>query len=340
MLFKEKLLLSNCDSVRALDGAELRKRFLTALTFADGVVVSPNTLLDNAHMASVIAQDNVVKYLRREGSGKLVIRGFGLDQGRSLVDYYDALPGSFILSSLPGSPRKDNLDRHQRGQMEQRVRELQRVMERFEPVIDSLSLPRESLRDEIHRRTATDEARPLFFADEAQWHLFRQATNGAISRSEWYAAAEAFFTAADGTRNATPPPPDRSPSHSLLSGSERFARFRAEVIDPAYNSLFAASGEGFLQDDIRYLSGVPDIILDATVSIKSLRREISLIQYPLRVFEFISSFGAGEILRYLTDEAVDYMEDKLVESGHSYLTRRNWFGMYPRLRRFMGLEVK
>lgn len=339
MLFKEKLLLSNCDSVRALEGPELRKRFLTALTFADGVVVTPNTLLDNAHMARVIAQDNVVRYLRREGSGKLVIRGFGLEQGRSLIDYYDALPGSFILSSLPGSPRKDNLDRHQRAQMAERLRDLQRVMDRFEPVIDSVSLPRESLRDEIYRRTATDEARPLFFADEAQWQRFRQVTNDAISRSEWYGTAEAFFSAVDGAA-AAPPAPGSQPSHPPFSGNERFARFRAEVIDPAYNSLFAASGEGFLQDDIRYLGGVPEILLDATVSIKSLRREISLIQYPLRVFEFISSFGAGEILRYLTDEAVGYMEDKLVESGHDYLTRRNWFGMYPRLRRFMGLEVK
>src|SRR5690554_6959094 len=77
MLFKEKLLLSNCDSVRALDGNELRKRFLTGLAFADGVVLSPNALIDNTGIAEVISQSNVTKYLNEEGQGKLVIRGFG-----------------------------------------------------------------------------------------------------------------------------------------------------------------------------------------------------------------------------------------------------------------------
>lgn len=90
MLFKEKLLLSNCDSVRALDGNELRKRFLTGLAFADGVVLSPNALIDNAGIAAVISQSNVTKYLNEEGQGKLVIRGFGMDGYTDVRDYYHA----------------------------------------------------------------------------------------------------------------------------------------------------------------------------------------------------------------------------------------------------------
>lgn len=319
MLFKEKLLLSNCDSVRGLDGAELRKRFLTALAFADGVVISPNALLDNLHMSNVIAQRNVVRYLNEEGHGKLVIRGFGLEQAPSLIDYYDALPDSFILSSLPGAPRKDNLTRAQHQLMHERVTALQQVIDRINPVIENVSLPRESLRNEIRARLATPGADEHFFANDELRQQFQAASDQAISRSDWYFAAQDFFAA-----NRI----DASPS------------FRAEVIDPAYNSLFATSGEGFLQDDIRYLSGVPESLLDASVSIKSMRREITLIRYPLKVFEFISSLGAGEIARYLTDEAINYMEDRLVESGHSYMTRKNWFGMYPRMRRFMGLEIK
>src|SRR5690606_40867203 len=94
MLFKEKLLLSNCDSVRALDGNELRKRFLTGLAFADGVVLSPNALIDNTGIAEVISQSNVTKYLNEEGQGKLVIRGFGMDGYTDVRDYYHALPDS------------------------------------------------------------------------------------------------------------------------------------------------------------------------------------------------------------------------------------------------------
>ena len=55
-------------------------------------------------------------------------------------------------------------------------------------------------------------------------------------------------------------------------------RFKAEVIDPAYNSLFALQGEGFLQDNIKYIGAVPAMILDAGVAYKSLREEVALIE--------------------------------------------------------------
>ncbi|MGI6408624.1 MAG: hypothetical protein ACOX0Y_08030 [Thiopseudomonas sp.] len=319
MLFKEKLLLSNCDSVRALDGNELRKRVLTGLAFADGVVLSPNTLIDNLQVADTLRQSNVVRYLNEEGEGKLVIRGFGVAQYSSLVEYYDALPGSFILSSIPGTPCKDDLDRFQREQVQDRITELQQALRQVHPVIESLSLPRESLRNEVFSRLDERTAIQQFFTDDSDYALFLLGADQVISRSEWYAHAQGFFAE---------------------RGANLFPQFRAEVIDPAYNSLFAMTGEGFLQDDIRYLNGVPEIILDTSITFKALRREIALIQYPLKVFEFISSFGSGEIIRYLTDEAVSYMEDKMVESGKSYMTRKSWFGMYPRMRRFMGLEIK
>lgn len=319
MLFKEKLLLSNCDSVRALDGEELRKRVLTGLAFADGVVLSPNALIDNHRVADALKQMNVVRYLNEEGSGKLIIRGFGLKQGTRLTDYYESLPGNFILSSIPGAPCKDDLDRDQRQQMHERITELQQALQQIHPVIESLSLPRESLRDEVRSRLGERSGIQQFFVDDSDYELFLQGSDLVISRSEWYAHAETFFA-------------ERGTAH--------FPQFRAEVIDPAYNSLFAMTDEGFLQDNIRYLNNVPEIVLDTSITFKALRNEIALIQYPLKMFEIISSFGAGEIVRYLTDEAISYMEDKMIDSGKSYMTRRNWFGMYPRMRRFMGLEIK
>lgn len=319
MLFKEKLLLSNCDSVRTLDGSELRKRVLTGLAFADGVVLSPNTLIDNLDVAQVIGQSNVVQYLNEEGSGKLVIRGFGVAQHASLVDYYHALPGSFIISSLPGAPRKEALDRYQQRQMQQRVETLQKALQDIRPATEDLSLARESLRNEVFSRLKDPTSADYYFENDGDYSLFLLGADKIISRSEWYRHAQSFFSS---------------------RGMDVFPRFRAEIIDPAYNSLFALPEEGFLQDDIRYLTGIPEVILDTSIGIKSLRREIELIQYPLKVFEFISSFGAGEIVRYLTDEAVGYIEDKMVDSGKTYMTRKNWFGMYPRMRRFMGLEIK
>lgn len=319
MLFKEKLLLSNCDSVRALDGDELRKRVLVGLAFADGVVLSPNTLIDNLQVADVVGQANVVQYLNEEGSGKLVIRGFGLGQYAGLAEYYEALPGNFILSSLPGAPCKQELDRFQRQQMRDRIAGLERALRQVGPVVENLSLPRESLRNEVFLRLRERSALHHFFENDGDYNLFLLGADQVISRSEWYAYAQAFFA---------------------RRGLAVAPRFRAEVIDPAYNSLFALNNEGFLQDDIPYLTGLPEVILDTSIGLKTLRKEIALIQYPLKVFEFISSFGAGEIVRYLTDEAISYMEDKMVDSGKSYMTRKNWFGMYPRMRRFMGLEIK
>ena len=319
MLFKEKLLLSNCDSVRALDSTELRKRFLTGLAFADGVVFSPNALIDNPGITEALDQFNVIKYLNEEGAGKLVIRGFGIGEYGSLQEYYHALPDSFILSSLPGAPTKGDLDRHQQQIVHERLGRLQGTLRAVSPSVESLSLPQESLRNEVRQRLSLDNAGQQYFANDDDYQLFLQDTEQLISRSQWYNYAQNFFAS-------------RNP--------EGFAQLRAEIVDPAYNSLFAHPSEGFLQDDIRYLSGLPEVVLDAGIVFKALRREIELIQYPLKLFNIISSLGSGEIVRYLTDEAISYIEDKMTESGKSYITRKNWFGMYPRMRRFMGLEIK
>ncbi|AQZ93706.1 hypothetical protein ACFSB1_08055 [Halopseudomonas phragmitis] len=319
MLFKEKLLLSNCDSVRGLSGPEWRKRFLTGLAFADGVVLSPNTLIDNAEVVQALSQQNVIKYLNEEGSGKLVIRGFNLSQYTSLLDYYQALPDNFIISSLPGAPSKGQLSSQQQRELLQRLQRLQQALGEVKPRLETLVLARESLRDEIFRRLDSPDAVGQVFESDGERTLFMLRGQQCISRSDWYSHAQAFF-------------------HSR--GQDAFARFRAEVIDPAYNALFAVPNEGFLQDNIRFLQGVPEAVLDSGIAFKALRREIELIQYPLKVFNFISSLGAGEVARFLTDEALNYLEDKMTDVGEGYLTRRNWFGMYPRLRQFMGLEIK
>lgn len=319
MLFKEKLLLSNCDSVRALNEVELRKRILAGIAYADGIVMSPNALIDNAQIASTIGQANVMKYLNEEGWGKFIIRGFGLEKKPSLIEYYDSLPDNHIFSSLPNRPTKGSLDKYAAELLRGRIRSLQAILDDVCPVIENLNLPSESLRDEIVSRLQDPACIGPIFESDGERQLFCLGGIELYSRSAWYTYANQFF---------------------LARGTDCFPRFKLEVIDPSYNSLFAAKNEGFLQDNIRFLTGLPDLMLDTSIGFKALRKEIELIQYPLKIFEFITSAGAGELARFLTNEAVGFIEDKLIEGGHGYATRKNWFGMYPKMRRYMGLEIK
>ena len=56
MLFKEKMYLSNCDSVRELSNEETRKRLLIGLVFGSGIILSPNILFDSQGISKVLKQ--------------------------------------------------------------------------------------------------------------------------------------------------------------------------------------------------------------------------------------------------------------------------------------------
>ena len=86
MLFKEKMYLSNCDSVRGLSNDEIRKRFLIGLVFGNGVILSPNILFDTKGLNQVLEQKNVIKFLNEEGYGNFIIRGMNIENINSLDD--------------------------------------------------------------------------------------------------------------------------------------------------------------------------------------------------------------------------------------------------------------
>jgi len=46
------------------------------------------------------------------------------------------------------------------------------------------------------------------------------------------------------------------------------------------------------------------------------------------------------LFKILTDEALGYIEDKTKKTSVSFLSRKNWFGLYPILSKKMGLEIK
>ena len=319
MLLKEKLLLSNCDSVRCLSPSELRKRFLTGMTFGEGVVISPNILIDNLDFHRLLSRRNIVKYLNEEGHGALVLRGFNLSEGMSLLDYYEALPSHFILSSVKGSPTKSSLSKWQESDLIERIKATQKALSELGYLTEKLELSPDSLTKEVSRRLHDDSCIGHFFEDDGERTLFYNLVKEKISRSEWYNISDGYFG-----------------KKSELTSRQ----FKAEVIDPAYNSLFAKKGEGFLQDNIKYINDVPEIILDASVSYRSLRKEIELVEYAFKIFEIISTIGTTELSKLITDQAMDYIEGKMSDRGEDYFSRKNWFGMYKKMQCAIGLELK
>lgn len=320
-MLKEKILLSNCDSVRRLSKDELKKRFLTGMVFGDGVVLSPNILIDNMGMHELLSRKNLVKYLNEEGFGKLIIRGFTLDRDMTLLDYYESLPENFIFSSIDGGIAKRDLDRWQEQSLTERIKETQKALGNLGYVIEPMEIGTNSLTQEVSRRLDDDNCIGYFFDDDGERILFRKlvSSSGVVSRSDWYAIADRYF---------------------LSKNKSASSYFKAEVIDPAYHSLFAKKGEGFLQDNIKSLSNVPGLILDAGITYKALKNEVELFEYALTVFEFVSSLGSSELLKFITDQAMGYIEEKISDKGISYLSRKNWFGMYPKIRNIIGLEIK
>ncbi|WP_032094859.1 MULTISPECIES: hypothetical protein [unclassified Alteromonas] len=335
MLFKEKLLLSNCDSVRQLELGKIRQRFLTSLAFGDGVVLTPNTIFDNENIDSLIGRKNVHKYLNEEGKGKFVVRGFDVRPGFSLVSYFERLAPDYILSSLPASPRLADISQKQRDELLYRCENIQAALDSIEPPYENIQVNENALKNEIFSLINNDDIlvdnnalkdstqnqtvqKTGFFSNGDERAQFKEKAKGIVSRSQWYAFCDSYF-------------------HSDLTIA---SKFKLEVIDPSYNSLFVFKGEAFLQDNMGFMNNIPNIILDSSVAFKAIRNELKLIEYPIKAFELISSFGAGEIAKFLTDEAVSYIEDKFEDSGKQYLSRKNWFGMYNRLTKKVGLEIK
>ncbi|MCH8493269.1 MAG: hypothetical protein LAT53_08555 [Idiomarina sp.] len=322
MLLKEKVFLSNCDSVRALNSKELHKRFLLGLTLAKGLVVSPNTVLDNREISAILSKANVLKYLNEEGQGRLVIRGFNLEQGITLNDYFEALPGGYIVSSIDGAPRKDQLTQVQARNLIDRLTQTQQALAALSPTYESIQLLPTSLQQEISLRLDDPDVLNHFFKSDGERQLFIHAARDVVSRSEWYHFAQSYF--ADNAR------------FQIDAGDQ----FRLEVIDPAYHSLFVGSGEGFLQDKIKHLSQIPTGFLDAGLSVKALQRELTLLAIPYKLFQFVSAMGAGEVIKFLIESGIELAETQAANRGYNFATRKNWFGLYPKMRNYIGLEIK
>lgn len=317
MLFKEKLYLSNCDSVRQLSDEEVRKRFLIGAVFAQGVILSPNLLIDNSSMVSILRQANVSGYFREEGAGNIVVRGFGVSKTCSLVEYFDALPDFFRVSRFGGKP-KSRLMSEEKDAIRRDLDAAQSLLEGYEATFEPVSLGPDALTDAILQRQSS-EWRTLYFGEsDLAFSRFLDAARTLQSRSAWYDHIESM--------------PDWSEGKKLA--------FRLEVVDSAYNALFVAPGEAFAMDRVGVLGQVPSTILDQGVSLRAMRRKLELVAYPLRAFQFISSMATNELAQFLLDEALDYAESRFLKRGWSWATKKNWFGLYPKMTDYIGVELK
>ncbi|MGJ0353446.1 hypothetical protein NG783_09125 [Aliarcobacter cryaerophilus] len=312
MLFKEKMYLSNCDSVRGLSNDEIRKRFLIGLVFGNGVILSPNILFDTKGLNQVLEQKNVIKFLNEEGYGNFIIRGMNIENINSFADYFEKLPSNYKISNLNGI-EKGELTRSQLQYIGNNIKYIDKIIQNIKPVYQNALIQKDSLSKEIFKRISID-----YFDDDEKFNKFLLESEKLVSRSEWYTFLNIF-----------------------LKGNEtKINSIKSEIIDPAYNSLFINNSESFIQDNIKVLDKIPEKILSGMVTINSLKNEIELIEYPLKAFEIVTTIGTTELFKIITDEALSYIEDKATEKGISFLSRKNWFGLYPILKNKLGLEIK
>lgn len=308
------MFLANCDSVRRLSRNELLKRFVLGATFANGVILTPSLLLDNVHFVDVLSRGNIEKWYMGEGAQTIAIRTPGADSTSSMTDYFEALPSSYILNRFQGKS-KGQLDRLERMDIRDDLIALDRLLVRYQPQTDSRSLLPTSLSDSILAGKTFARWRASSSESSDQLEGMIRVAGELHSRSAWYAAADRF----------------------LGNGA---AQFRTEVIDTAYHGLFVRKGEAFALDRINVLDRMPAPLLNASITMRSLRKEYQYIGYAVSAFNLVSAFGANELLKYVTDEAVGYFEEKAQEQGFSWVNRRDWFGLYSKLTKSIGIELK
>ena len=311
MLFKEKIFLANCDSVRKLDYNELWKRIRIGLVFADGIILSPNALIDNENIFNALNDSQLVRYLQEEGFGKLVVRGKDVYPGQTLMEYFNNLPGNYIFSSIEGAPVKRALSQDQLKNLVERINYIDNFLLDISAQRERVELTPHSLSMQLVDRIAGVDFLDLKVKDNLQESFKR-----VVSRSDAYKIIQ---------------------SPNLIDSSERL---RVELVDPSYNLLFVKPGETFAQDKIKILDRIPNKILDVAVTIKSLREEIELLGFIWESVVFIRSAGAEDLLRVVTKKAIDYIEDRFLNNGFEMLSRKNWFGLYPKLAKKMGIEFK
>lgn len=314
MLFKEKMFLANCDPVRKLSAYELEKRFLMSIALSKGAILTPNLLLDNGGMGRLLDNALVRRWSSsKEGRGGVVIRVPGADVPESLEDYFDNLPPHHYLTRF--QCRKQDLTGLDLAHFKSELHTLDRNLRRIRPTYCPVKLYSQSLSDAIISSASFNEWRTAKTVLERPLMQLEARAAELGSRSLWYQACEE------------------------LLGADA-PQFKLEVIDACYNGLFVASGEAFVMDRIPVLDKVPVGLLSVGVGAVAFSEQRKWIEYAMKGFDLVTAFGAGQLVEFLTEEAASYVEDKLQDTSYKWATRKNWFGLYPKLTQTMGIEIR
>lgn len=325
MILKEKLFLANCDSVRKLNEQEVRARFMAGVLFADGIVLSPNLLIDNPWLIQILDEKSIKSWFARDqhNESKLVIRGFNINQDLSFAQYFDDLNDNYVVSQFGGIHKRE-LTPMQLSQIHKNLATIDHVLKSYEPTIAPLEIHKGALATQISQRLLTPPNTLESDSEYQQWQSHRRILNllesresDLSSRSQWYNALQ-----------------------QLHIEPEQLNRFRLEVVDASYNGLFVGEGEAFVMDRILGLEQLPMWLLNSGVAISSRREELRTLKAGYKLFNLISTLGSEELIKVVADKALEYAEDKAKKRGVSWCERKNWFGLYPKLTQVMGVELK
>jgi len=309
MIFKSKIFLANCDSVRKLPYDEIKKRFLLGLSLYKGVIISPNIILDNKYFKNVLLNKNIIKYLNERGRYSFIIRGNNLKNINSLQEYFEQLPNNFKISFFNGK-KKSDLSKYELKEYLDHIKEIDNILyeikyNKFENKI----LEKYSLTKEIHKRV-----KYLQISEKIKENILSE--NSLTSRSEWYEYVEKTF-----------------PRHQLL--------LKKILIDPSYNYNYINNNELFAVDDIKYLSNIPEVILNFTITYKSFEEEIKLLRLFYKIFCVVSSHGIYSIVNLLKNEIKEILQDKILsEITGKISTTKTWLTFYKKIYNRIGVEIK
>ena len=315
MILKGKIFASNCDSTRNLSTAEIQHRLLVSILFADGIICSPNLLIDNLDAISLLKNRILNKWFNEEGHGSIIIRSPFALQDPSLNNYVQSLPGDHYFHSFKCHKKDltdDQLSHLLRSTeaFDHKVAQYGIQFERANVQTTSLqSAIKKTLQDEIHVPEYEALNRALYHGDFDASQL--------ISRSHWYNYI------------------NDSIEDPLIA-----RKIKLEIVDSNYNKLFVNDGESYAMDRIAHLSLLPTKVLSFGVAIKTFKQEYDNIRTIMHAFEVISSFGTLDLTKILTDVALNVIEDVAEDNGLKWATRKNWFGLYNMLTQKIGIEIK
>lgn len=106
MILNGKIFVSNCDSTRNLTTGEIQHRLLVSIPFAEGIICSPNQLIDNLDALALLKKRTLKRWYNEEGHGSIVVRSpIDLTQS-TLTSYFDKLPGDHYFHSMRSTKKR------------------------------------------------------------------------------------------------------------------------------------------------------------------------------------------------------------------------------------------